>query len=129
MVFCGTTKPNNMCGHNNMMEHHCSKYIIIQISWSRFFKLRIIYDSSNHSEPKCYDTISLMSRVQRVHPDVMGTLFTALVQPIIEYGAEVWGVRHQPTIGRVLLQFCKDMLGLPPNTIFIAVHPQWLQSQ
>ena len=51
------------------------------------------------------------------------TKFNVTVQPINEYGSEVWG----------LLKHCKDMLGLPPNATTTAVYgetgtyPQWLR--
>ena len=52
----------------------------------------------------------------------MCTLFSALVQPILEYGCEIWGVTYHQTIEKVLLKFCKEMVGLPPNASTIAVY-------
>ena len=52
---------------------------------------------------------------------------------IIEYGSEVWGTRVYPTIDRILLKYCKEMLGLPPNATTATVYgetgtyPQWLR--
>ena len=83
---------------------------------------------------KVINRIETMSREQGgFSPDVMCSLFSALVQPILEYGCEIWGVTYHQIIEKVLLKFCKGMLGLPPNASTIAVYgetgtfPQWLR--
>ena len=89
----------------------------------------------------CQSALKVLNLIQtrsREHggfsPDVLCTLFSALVQPILEYGCEIWGVTYHQTIEKVLLKFCKEMLGLPPNASTIAVYgetgtfPQWLRS-
>ena len=66
-------------------------------------------------------------------PNVMCLLYSAMVQPILEYSCEVWGVKYFHDIEKVLLKFCKEMLGLPPNASNMAVYgetgtfPQWLR--
>ena len=88
----------------------------------------------------CQSALKVINRIEtmsREHggfsPDVMCSLFSALVQPILEYGCEIWGVTYHQIIEKVLLKFCKGMLGLPPNASTIAVYgetgtfPQWLR--
>ena len=50
-------------------------------------------------------------------PNVMCLLYSAMVQPILKYSCEVWGVKYFHDIEKVLLNFCKEMLGLPPFRI------------
>ena len=67
-------------------------------------------------------------------PDVLCSLYSSLVQPILEYGCEIWGVKYYPVLERIPLRFCKDMLGLPLNASNVAVYgetdtyPQWLRN-
>ena len=54
-------------------------------------------------------------------PDVMCSLYSAMVQPVLEYGCEIWGVKCYPALENIPLKFCKDMLGLLSNNSNIAV--------
>ena len=65
-------------------------------------------------------------------PDVMCSLYSAMVQPVLEYGCEIWGVKCYPALEKIPLKFCKDMLELPSSASNTAVYgetgtfPQWL---
>ena len=67
-------------------------------------------------------------------PDVLCSLYSSLVQPILEYGCEIWSVKYYPVLERTPLRFCKDMLGLPLSASNVAVYgetgtyPQWLRN-
>ena len=54
-------------------------------------------------------------------PDVLCSLYSAMVQPVMEYGGEIWGVKQYHVMGKVLLKFYKEMLSLPPNASTIEV--------
>ena len=42
--------------------------------------------------------------------DTLRSLFTALVQPVLEYGSEIWGLREFLIMERTVLKYCKKML-------------------
>ena len=48
-------------------------------------------------------------------PYLLCLLFEVLVEPVLLYGCEVWGVKQYIDLERFLLKFCKDMLCLPQN--------------
>ena len=39
--------------------------------------------------------------------DTLRSLFTALVQPVLEYGSEIWGLREFLIMERTVLKYCK----------------------
>ena len=51
-----------------------------------------------------------------VHVSHVLELFDKLIRPILEYGAEVWGLSQAKCIERVHLQFCKKLLGVKQST-------------
>ena len=74
---------------------------------------------------KVINRIETMSREHGgFSPDVMCSLFSALVQPILEYGCEIWGVTYHQIIEKVLLKFCKGMLGLPMHRPLLSMVKQ-----
>ena len=67
--------------------------------------------------------------------DTLRSLFTALVQPVLEYGSEIWGLREFLIMERTVLKYCKKMLGLPFTATNNAVYgetgrlPLWIRTQ
>ena len=39
-------------------------------------------------------------------------LFDKLIEPIISYGSEVWGMNEASKLERINMQFCKQILGI-----------------
>ena len=54
-------------------------------------------------------------------PIVQFQLFDSSMHPILDYGAEIWGVEKHDVLERVHLKFCKLVLGLPPSATTMAV--------
>ena len=43
-------------------------------------------------------------------------LFDKLIEPILSYGCEVWGINEAVILIKIHLQFCKQVLGLRSQT-------------
>ena len=67
--------------------------------------------------------------------DIQVKLFDTLVLPILTYGCEIWGSRKFDCLEKVLLKFCKDLLGVPLSATTAAVlgelghFPIWMTTQ
>ena len=55
--------------------------------------------------------------------------------PVLTYGCEIWGSRKFDCLEKVLLKFCKGLLGVPPSATTAAVlgelgrFPIWMTTQ
>ena len=76
-------------------------------------------------ETLCQSAIKVIKSISRenggLSPDVICSSYSAMVQPVLEYGCEIWGVKCYPAVEKNPLKFCKDMLGLPSSASNIAV--------
>ena len=67
--------------------------------------------------------------------DIQVKLFDTLVLPILTYGCEIWGSRKFDCLEKVLLKFCKGLLGVPLSATTAAVlgelrrFPIWMTTQ
>ena len=121
--------------YNGSMLQQVSSYRYLGVVYSQNGLFTTAVKTLCHSALK---VIYLIKSIYRencgLSPDVMCSLYSAMVQPILEYGCEIWGVKCYSTLERIPLKFCKDMLGLPLNASNIAVYgetgtyPQWLRN-
>ena len=52
-------------------------------------------------------------------------LFDAMVLPILNYGAEIWGFHSGPDVERVYLKFLKQTLGVKAQTCTLLYMVNW----
>ena len=53
--------------------------------------------------------------------NIMCNLFSVLIEPIMLYASEIWGVKRFEVMERVLLTFCKYVLQVPSNCSTVGV--------
>ena len=58
---------------------------------------------------------SMSQRAGISSPDVLCSLFAAIILPVIEYGSEIWGTKQYMQLERFFLKFLKEILGQPYN--------------
>ena len=59
---------------------------------------------------------AFMNRAQQLaglDSDTLIELFDVLIEPILTYGCEVWGTRRFHCLEKIVLKFCKELLGVP----------------
>ena len=80
----------------------------------------------------------IMNKVQQLgglELDLQIKLFNTLVEPILTYGCAIRGARKFDCLEKVLLKFCKGLLGVPPSATTAAVlgelgqFPMWMTTQ
>lgn len=109
------------------------KYLGLVIS--RNGSLTKAVDSLRGSALKVLHLLKARTKHSRItSPFVLCLLFEAIIEPVILYGSEIWGLKQYSEVERFLLKFCKEVLYLPYNAPNIAVYgetgtfPLWLKT-
>ena len=106
----------------NVLEQVGSfKYLGLVLSRNGSFTAA--FDSLYKSALKLLHMLRSMSqRAGITSPDVLCSLFAAIILPVIEYGSEIWGTKQYMQLERFFLKFLKEILCLPYNATNNAVY-------
>ena len=103
----------------------CNEYKYLGIKITPFGgTLPILNDLKDRALKAYYKMKHQMGPYFRKHPQITLRLFQTLIQPIILYVSDFWGILKQPKnnpIENLHMKFCKDLLGVQKQTTNLGV--------
>ena len=92
-------------------------YKYLGIIFSSTFNMRNgVKDLALRGKRALMEVLSNLSKIGIIDPKVFFKIFDTQIQPILLYGAEIWGMHKFDQIEKVHLIACKRFLNVPPQT-------------
>ena len=135
VAFSNSPKKELELRYNGSTLEQVNSFKYLGLVLSRTGSFTVTVDTLCKSALRVLHMLRCMSQSAGISsPDILYSLYASIVQPVIEYGSEIWGNKQFMEVERFNLKFSKELLALPHNAASNAVYgetgtfPCWLRS-